>query len=158
MYKSFFSALKWHLSRIDQGIQILQLKKDQKNPIVFFIIFWMFSSISKKAHSCKVPPPFSMCCITHVIIANSNHVYSFVTVLDQFCMVTTLKKNLTNRPCLSQRGWGQTQGANKHFWGVLPNTNNLIWSISLVTFYWGEVHKSSDIKYRVSCKHSKWYQ
>ena len=38
LYQSFFSVLKWHLIKIDQGIQILQLKKDWK-----FLLFLSFS-------------------------------------------------------------------------------------------------------------------
>ena len=48
--------------KIDQGSQILQLKKDQK-----LIIFWMFSSVSEKALSHKAPIPHLICCITYVV-------------------------------------------------------------------------------------------
>ena len=45
-----------HLSKLIKVIQIFTIEKGSKILIAFFIIFWMFSSISKKAHSHKVPP------------------------------------------------------------------------------------------------------
>ena len=52
IYLSLFSGLKWHLFYQNWSWhQILQLILT-----VFFIIFWIFSSTSKKAHICKVLP------------------------------------------------------------------------------------------------------
>ena len=43
------------LSKLIKAFKIYNWKK-RKNSLCFLINFWMFSSVSKKAHCCKVPP------------------------------------------------------------------------------------------------------
>ena len=58
----FFSALKGHIIYQESKHSNFTIKKSSKKNFAF--ILWMFSSISKKVHSCKVP--LSMCCIINV--------------------------------------------------------------------------------------------
>ena len=66
-------------------------EKGSKILIVFFIIFWMFSSISKKAQSCKVP--LSMCCITynHGTLRIAQEIYSVRSAIKRMDMQLWLK-------------------------------------------------------------------
>ena len=63
----FFSAVKWHLIKIDQGILILQLKKDQKT-----VLFLLFSECFHLYVYLRKPTatryPFPMCCITFEVV------------------------------------------------------------------------------------------
>ena len=62
----FFLIFKMtaHLSKLIKALKFYNWKRI-KNSYRFLIIFWMFSSISTKAHSHKVP--LLMCCITFKI-------------------------------------------------------------------------------------------
>ena len=62
-----------HLSKLIKADQFYNWKGILK--IGFFIIFWMFSFVSKKAYSCK--DPLSMCCITF-LGASSRETYNFL--------------------------------------------------------------------------------
>ena len=76
--------------KIDQGIQILQVKKRPKI-FVFVIIFWMFSFISKKAHIHKVPLPFwsaaSQILSNHKCLEFEFHILKVWIFLFLFCFV-----------------------------------------------------------------------
>ena len=60
--------------------------------IVFFIIFWLFSSISKKArsHSCKVPP--FQCATSQIVIDCEQNVYNVIMWLYECPCITGLRK------------------------------------------------------------------
>ena len=68
MYTELFLSFKKtpHLSKLIKAFNVYNWSEDQiwsKILVVFFLIFWMFSSLHKKGHSGKVP--LSMCCITN---------------------------------------------------------------------------------------------